>query len=133
MPTREDTKALLPIIEAYAEGKTIQVRTEENKNWQDIASFCSFGSKPEDYRIKPEANVVYAIWIDNGSKPNRRMFCYFKTLEEAREWRAHYYTNKRNPSKIIKVVEDISPGECRIETGKECGCGLGQCNRGLIY
>jgi len=26
-----------------------------------------------------------------------------------------------------------SPGECRIETEKECGCGLGQCNRGLIY
>ena len=27
----------------------------------------------------------------------------------------------------------IMPDHCRIETDRNCGCGLGQCARGLIY
>ena len=49
---RNQVKRLLPIIKAFAEGKTIQLKTVD-KGWQDIHS-ASFDSNPKNYRIKPE-------------------------------------------------------------------------------
>ena len=49
--TREEIKDLLPIMQAYAEGKTIQYRV--NKEWEDIDN-PSFNDLPSEYRIKPE-------------------------------------------------------------------------------
>ena len=50
--TREEAKKLLPIMQAYAEGKTIQFRICKNK-WVDIED-PSFEGRI-DYRIKSEA------------------------------------------------------------------------------
>jgi len=50
--TREEAKEMLPIIQAYAEGKTIQYRNIEGE-WEDI-KVPSFDGFPSDYRIKPE-------------------------------------------------------------------------------
>lgn len=49
--TRDDAKKLLPIIQAYAEGKNIQYEVDIDR-WEDIEnpSFRSFVK----YRIKPE-------------------------------------------------------------------------------
>lgn len=51
--TRKETKELLPIMEAYSEGKTIQIWDESESKWVDLneAVFCS---SPDKYRIKPE-------------------------------------------------------------------------------
>ena len=49
---RNQVKRLLPIIKAFAEGKTIQLKTVD-KGWQDI-HFALFDSNPKNYRIKPE-------------------------------------------------------------------------------
>ena len=49
--TREETKELLPIMEAYSEGKTIQIWDESK--WVDLNE-ASFGASPDKYRIKPE-------------------------------------------------------------------------------
>ena len=53
--TREEAKELLPIIQAFAEGKDIQIRNITDDGWDDInddrMSFCA---KAEAYRIKPE-------------------------------------------------------------------------------
>ena len=52
--TREQAKELLPIIQAYAEGKTIQYKVNEVKGgWQDMYN-PSFNYLPSEYRIKPE-------------------------------------------------------------------------------
>ena len=48
--TREEAKALLPIMQAFAEGKTIQVWA--NDTWQD-EEYPSFGEL-NLFRIKPE-------------------------------------------------------------------------------
>ena len=48
--TREEAKQLLPIIQAYADGKTIQVWA--NDTWQD-EEYPSFGELSL-FRIKPE-------------------------------------------------------------------------------
>ena len=51
--TREEAKELLPIIQAFAEGKTIEIY--DNREWQDlIIESIKFDCKPSCYRIKPE-------------------------------------------------------------------------------
>ena len=53
--TRKEAKELLPIIQAFAEGKEIQYRNSFNE-WIDIKKNegLSFIKTPLDYRIKPE-------------------------------------------------------------------------------
>ena len=51
--TRKEAKELLPIIRAFAEGKTIEIYS--NAEWQDlIIGSIKFDCKPSCYRIKPE-------------------------------------------------------------------------------
>ena len=49
--TREEAKAKLPIIQAFAEGKTIQFYNGDE--WADLVE-VTFGASPDKYRIKPE-------------------------------------------------------------------------------
>ena len=51
--TREEAKELLPIIKAFAEGKTIQFRVGDNK-WRDMDK-PFFRECSSNYRIKPES------------------------------------------------------------------------------
>ena len=53
---RQQTKELLPIIQAFAEGKTIQVKGPDNR-WYDYDSKnckLKFDSDLQKYRIKPK-------------------------------------------------------------------------------
>ena len=49
--TREETKEMLPIIQAWADGKIIQVR--EKGRWVELC-IDDFTRSPDRYRIKPE-------------------------------------------------------------------------------
>lgn len=49
--TREEVKAKLPIIQAFSEGKTIQIKS--NDKWVDLHE-PDFRAFPDKYRIKPE-------------------------------------------------------------------------------
>lgn len=49
--TREEAKQLLPIIQAWAEGKNVQVLSDGE--WHDINQ-ADFTCYPDKYRIKPE-------------------------------------------------------------------------------
>ena len=51
--TRKKAKELLPIIQAFAEGKSIQ-RINSLGEWSDVTGDVLFYCNPEDYRIKPE-------------------------------------------------------------------------------
>ena len=52
--TRDEAKQLLPIIEAYAEGKIIEFKDREDKwlSCEDVV--ITFQADPGNYRIKPE-------------------------------------------------------------------------------
>ena len=52
--TREEAKELLPIIQAYAEGKAIQIKKEGD--WLEVGKNTEvyFSESQSDYRIKPE-------------------------------------------------------------------------------
>ena len=51
--TREEAKELLPIIQAWAEGKSIRYQTD-SKSWSDITKDLYPCNHPSLYRIKPE-------------------------------------------------------------------------------
>lgn len=55
--TREEAKKLLPIIQAFVEGKKILVKSkrllDEKDNWLEVSD-CSFNIEQLDYRINPE-------------------------------------------------------------------------------
>ena len=51
--TREEAKELLPIMQAFAEGKTIQYRHIARSTWYDLDS-GQFNCDMYYYRIKPE-------------------------------------------------------------------------------
>lgn len=50
---RKEAAKLLPIIKAFSEGKTLQIRQNGSK-WIDIET-ASFTGFPSEYRIKPES------------------------------------------------------------------------------
>lgn len=50
---RQQAKELLPIIQAFAEGKTIEFRNKSFKEWSEIDN-PSFDPTITNYRIKPE-------------------------------------------------------------------------------
>lgn len=54
---RQQAKELLPIIQAFAQGKTIQYRCGD-VNWIDVAPYgvLSFTEDISKYRIKPQQN-----------------------------------------------------------------------------
>lgn len=53
--TREEAKKLLPVIKAFAEGKTIQIKGRDK--WVDLCE-TDFSCSPDDYRIKPEPKYL---------------------------------------------------------------------------
>lgn len=54
---RQQAKELLPIIKAFAEGKTIQIKAVNNRWYDRAEKECEihFNSEPQKYRIKPES------------------------------------------------------------------------------
>ena len=50
--TRKEARELLPLIQAYAEGKTIQ-RIDDKNEWIDLC-IVNFDFSPNKYRIKPQ-------------------------------------------------------------------------------
>ena len=52
--TREEAIELLPFIQAFAEGKTIQVRINNDSSWTDLLDDKLEISNLYEYRIKPE-------------------------------------------------------------------------------
>lgn len=55
---REEAKKLVPIIQAFADGKTIQLKVDGG-GWKDTAE-PQFLFSAENYRIKPEPRTFYS-------------------------------------------------------------------------
>ena len=58
MTTREQAKKMLPIIQAFADGKTIQAKCGTYYDWEDVSEDANasifLDGRPWKYRIKPE-------------------------------------------------------------------------------
>lgn len=68
---QSEAAAFLPLIKAWSEGKTLQVRTSSNPvRWQDVDRHFDFHfQKPENYRVKPSSRTqdVYVYFFEDGS------------------------------------------------------------------
>lgn len=94
--TKEEAKKLLPIIQAFAEGKDIQIRNITDDGWDDIDNdSMSFCAKAEAYRIKPESmyrsfKTKEECWNEMlkhqpfgwVKSPRGELFCIDKVFEE---------------------------------------------------
>lgn len=105
---RERAKLLLPIIQAFAEGKTIEFQTADG-DWtrSNTPSFC-FDHKR--YRIKPEPQVVRIVYDKNNSAwaswyPESKQF----TLSDSdllKEYSNKKYDDYR-PFRVATLVEKL--------------------------
>ena len=94
--TREEAKELLPIIQAYAEGKTIQMKTFDNDNWCDTTGLpLNFDCEPRKYRIKPDE-----IW-----RPYKD---YYEMIEDFKKRFNAIVPSYIMPSIWVKHNSDIS-------------------------
>lgn len=61
---RKEARKFIPLIEAFADGKTLQYRLRQDDNWGDMVEPV-FGRDITSYRIKPdppkEVKTVYVI------------------------------------------------------------------------
>lgn len=62
--TRDDVKALLPILKAYAAGTPIQ-HYDSAYGWAEFEGELAFDSPPQHYRIKPEPREFYVVRPDS--------------------------------------------------------------------
>ncbi len=50
---RGEAKQLLPILQAFADGKKIEYRPYDGNGWFDVGDICMFNIDRYTYRIKP--------------------------------------------------------------------------------
>lgn len=98
--TPERAKEILPLVQAAAEGKTIQYRCEDGGDWADHDNVL-FTGPIECYRIKPEAREWKAcVWTDdlrNESALIGRICAYDEGDENDRRYEIVYVREIPNP------------------------------------
>ena len=99
--TRERAKELLPIIQAFADGKQIQLYMSSEKCWEDA---CAPGfSEACDYRIKPALLEGWANTYDHASMWGN----LFPTFEDAKRAIASGQGRTVHMREVEEVEEDL--------------------------
>jgi len=63
---KENAHLYLPLVQALADGKTIQIK--QNGIWKDSSDLnLVFGFEPHEYRIKPEPRT-WDVWLHMAGK-----------------------------------------------------------------
>jgi len=93
---RERAKELLPIIQAFADGKSIQLRRNYADGWEDLCSPANFNNIGFEWRIKPEPRVFWINPSDRSQSP-----AWWLTQEE-------YESGNWDTKGYIKTIEDLS-------------------------
>lgn len=79
---KDNAKDYLPLVQALADGKVIQINTVDG--WEDLTAEISLCFAPDQYRIKPEPRE---IWV-NEWRPGGKVV--FDSPEEAAEHANRY-------------------------------------------
>ena len=95
---RETAKALLPIIQAFAEGKTIESSNTRGSDWFEHKEDVTFNLEPTRYRIKPEPRE---FWIVNWNDGHTTVYSQKPSTDGA-------IVNHPNFRNMIHVKEVIS-------------------------
>ena len=92
--TKEKAQQYLTLIQALAEGKTIQVYLPYNNKWVDKDDLA-FDAPPDRYRIKPE--II------------KQEFYYIIHKEDANIPRGYYFYTYNDLSAAEKYLKEIDP------------------------
>lgn len=106
---REYARTLLPLLTAYAEGKTIQY--SNGGKWYD-ASSPAFNEPLSLYRVKPEPVTRYMFIYRNGDVSSS-----YKSLETCRR------ATPSPSSYIIKVSTTVEDGTVETSVVEHNQCG----------
>lgn len=71
---KDNAKEFLPLVQALANGRTIQFYSSTTSKWCDASNF-TFGLPPTDYRIKPE-RIKKKMWYKEGITAMYEENCY---------------------------------------------------------
>lgn len=88
---RERAKELLPIIQAFAEGKGIQTRNKLT-DWLDVNQ--PSWVEHQEYRIKPEPKYMWLITFKDINGNWCLCMSHFTSEENAVTYASHYKTHK---------------------------------------
>lgn len=97
---QSEAKEFLPIIEAWAEGKTLQFKTYDSDRWVDVSDddCVAFNAGTSRYRIKPEPRTFYSIEYSEGT---------FGFLYDTKEKRDAFTNGERGkPVTLVEVLDD---------------------------
>lgn len=100
MINKTNARLFIPLIEAMAEGKTIQ-HMDCTGHWMDLDE-VGYTKSPYRYRIKPEPRVFWILHDKNGMF----IFCY-STEGAAKQGLARFTGGAMAPYTLIKVVEQL--------------------------
>lgn len=77
---KDNAKDYLPLVQALAEGKVIQVKCVNG--WEDVTAELSLCFAPDQYRIKPEPRELWANRFPDGYETSA---CF---ISKAQAWAA---------------------------------------------
>lgn len=102
MITKANAKEYLPLIQALAEGRTIQVNagTKDNPKWDDPLCPLIFNLPIWDYRIKPEPRTFYVLEYPDGT--------FSRVFKENEKHKLDMYNSMYSflpPTKILTLKE----------------------------
>lgn len=120
---RNQAKELLPILQAFAEGKEIESRVKDK--WYRVLEICN-ETNPQDYRIKPEPKYrpfkdVEECWQEMAK---HHPFGWVKAIPN-KEYKAKYYPNSKDDTALYYRVQKVAP--CYIKyDDKDDYCEIGE-------
>ena len=100
---RERAKELLPILQAFAEGKDIQCWQERKDKWETIKDPDVFAWASSRWRIKPEPRE---FWVN--SYPKNSVFIHLneEAAVNAKRCANKEYWNSIETIKVREVLDD---------------------------
>ncbi len=123
--TKEDAKKLYPIIQAFAEGKTIEYYNPIEHKWETVED-PAFGGNVKDYRIKPQPtyrpfNNAEECWNE---MQKHHPFGWVKAIPD-KEYKAKYYPNDKNNISLYYHIQKVAPGYIKYDDVNDyCEIGL---------
>lgn len=111
--TRKEVKEMLPVLQAYAEGKEIESLV--NGKYYRVLEICN-GMNPKDYRIKPEPKYrpfanAEECWLE---MLKHQPFGWIKAIPN-KEYKAKYYPNSKDDIDLYYQVQKVAPGYIKYD------------------
>jgi hypothetical protein len=100
MITKDNAAQYLPLVQALAEGKTLQMKTGDS--WIDAARSLSFTCEPERYRVKPPEPRRFWVNVYDKTKSLQRAGYAYDSRKEADA------ASNGNRIDCVEVVEVVS-------------------------